>query len=229
MEQYVPVIQEELRRQGFPRFSRSESREIKLGPEIEVLASTRWIFANRENSSALVVSPTFVVLEQTTYVSFDEFSSLFHRALTVIGQLVEIAWSERLGFRRVNLIEPKEVALAQMVKEGLRGLPPEVMGVTSLQSVFEERGQTPVGELAVRFSQPVSEPVLPPDLAATTLGVRTPVDPNAQNGLLDIDHFTRIEKDFNPDAVIDVFWKLHTYSDTAFRESVTSEALDTWR
>lgn len=230
MENYIPGIQERLRRNGFPGFVQSESREVKLGPEVEVVARTRWVFSHASGETAIVLSPEFAVIEQVAYTSFDDLVSILELLLEVVTEELEPAFSERLGLRRVNLLEPGGgLTLHEFVKPGLRGLSPRALGVESLESRLEERGQTAVGHLVVRLLQPAPATVVPADLTATTLDIRQPRISISECAILDIDHYSTTTRDYNPGRLIDSFWDLHEYSDLAFREAVTEGALEHWR
>ncbi|MEX1163172.1 MAG: TIGR04255 family protein [Nitriliruptor sp.] len=230
MGNYVPELQEQFRRAGFPRFHQLDAQELRLGPGgAQVIPDRRWVFADRANQIAVVLSASFVVVEQTRYVSFESFIETVAQAVEIIGEVLDVDLCERLGFRRVNLIEPGSsgLSLREFFQPGLRGLEPSELGVERLDAQLEERGQTPSGNLVVRLLKPAPDSGLPPDLGMTTLHQKAP-DAGAESALLDIDHYSTRERDFQTDAVVEGFWELHRYSDEAFRAAVTAEALGFW-
>ncbi len=231
MNDYVPEVQERFRREGFPRFSRLETHQLRLtGDQSELVRDIRWAFADRANRTAVVLSPNFLVLEQTTYTTFDAFANILAQAIGTIHDVVDVDLCERFGFRRVNLIYPADsgMSLREFFQAGLRGVDPQALGVGRLEAQLEERGQTPAGDLVVRLIKPAPESGLPPDLMATSLE-HVPAPPGPEHALLDIDHYAPTQQDFVPDGVVDAFWELHRYSDSAFRAAVTNEALEYWR
>ncbi len=127
MGNYVPELQEQFRRAGFPRFHQLDAQELRLGPGgAQVIPDRRWVFADRENQIAVVLSASFVVVEQTRYVSFESFIETVAQAVEIIGEVLDVDLCERLGFRRVNLIEPGSsgLSLREFFQPGLRGLKP---------------------------------------------------------------------------------------------------------
>ena len=229
MHTYVPAVQERLRKVGYPGFRVIEGRQVRFGQEVEVAADTRWTFSNRDNTSGVVLHPSYVVLEQTVYTDFDDFVGHMESVLQIVNEVAGVEFVERLGFRRVNLVEVTDpgVSLQNLFREGLRGLPPTNLGVESLDAQLEERGATPVGRIIVRLVRPSPENGLPQDLTATILDHRQPAA-NGDSALLDIDNYMISRKDFVPSELADAFWELHRYSDQAFRAAVTEQALRLW-
>ena len=229
MANYVPTIQERLRKTGLPGFSQVDGHTVQFGREVEVIADTRWVFTDREKTTGVVLHPNFIVLEQTKYVSFDEFVARIEEVAGVVREVIDVDFAERLGFRRVNLLEAPEggLSLQGFVREGLRGLDPHDLQVESLEAQLEERGATPAGQIIVRLTKPSPGPGLPPDLMTTVLNHRGP-RPESESALLEIDHYTVGRRDFDPSELVDAFWELHNYSDLAFRAAVTEEALQHW-
>jgi uncharacterized protein (TIGR04255 family) len=228
---YVPELQENFRRAGFPRFHQLDTQEVRVTTRgAEVIPERRWVFGDRQNQTAAVLSTNFVVLEQTHYTSFEPFVETLARVVETIVASVDVNLCERLGFRRVNLIEPGSsgLSLRAFFQPGLRGLDPSALNVDQLHAQLEERGRTPEGELMVRLITPAPEGGLPPDVGMTLLKRRPRLDDRGESALLDIDHFSTQERDFTGDGVVDGFWELHRRSDEAFRAAVTSEALGFW-
>lgn len=231
MSNYVPEIQERLRKEGLPRFVEVETQTVRLQRgQSEVASGVRWVFANRENTAAVVLSTSFIVVEQTVYTRFEEFLDLLSKALSVVNEVADIDLAERVGLRRVNLVDPTEsrLPLRKYFKPGLRGLEPEALGVERLDAQLEERGETPAGVLVVRLIKTAGGSALPADLTQTTLTHKQPPK-NDEHALLDIDHYASTPMDFDPDVIVDSFWGLHEYSDSAFRAAVTADALTLWK
>ena len=76
MENYVPDIQEDLRKQGFPRYKKEDIQQVSFGgPDIRAERDNRWVFSSRDQTEAIVLAPTFVVYETTNYDVFETFVS----------------------------------------------------------------------------------------------------------------------------------------------------------
>lgn len=231
MGDYVAQIQEKFRRAGFPRFGEVDTQQIRIqNQQPEIVADKRWVFATRDNRSAVVLSTNFVVLEQTTYTTFEDFLGLLAKAVTTVSEVVGVDFCERFGFRRINLVETADsgLSLREFFKPGLRGLDPEALGLERVEARLEERGVTPAGTLVLRLTKGAPGQALPPDVMPTTLEHREP-STTGHHALLDIDHYSTQPRDFTESAVIDGFWDLHRFSDAAFRAAVTEAALAFWQ
>jgi uncharacterized protein (TIGR04255 family) len=230
IESYVPRVQEQLRKNGYPLFERVDVQTLRMGPSArpEFLSDTKWVFATADKTTAIVIGASFIVLEQTLYRSFEEFIERLETVLRIVQDVLEIALAQRLGFRRVNLLQGSDyLSLDAMVTPGVRGLTP-----TDFRPECEQRYElwepTPVGRMMTRLLRPAPETVLPGELASTTLDVRKPTASPENTMTLDIDHFQQETILFDPDMVTASFWQLHDASDLAFRRVVEKRALDHW-
>ena len=91
MKQFVPEIQERLRKSGYPRYAESQTQEIVLAgisePKLNVSTSTKWVFADRELRSAVVGAQEFVTLETAAYGTFDAFIDRMADGLRIVGEV----------------------------------------------------------------------------------------------------------------------------------------------
>ena len=229
METYLPSIQEELRRAGYPRFDAMVTQEIVFAPEFKMSNSPSWVFANKDKSEAVVVSPSFVSLMTNRYDTFDAFSERFKLALQTVAQMADVELAERLGLRYVDLVrlQPGE-QWADYLAPGLLGPPTEVLQDPAAYTLrFDGRGRTGIGELVTRVLR-LSGAFLPPDLVPTELEFDVQLAPDEVVTIIDTDHFAAAPREFDPDALIDEAWLLHDKIDQAFRAAVTPTALERW-
>ncbi|MCD4747822.1 MAG: TIGR04255 family protein [Thermoanaerobaculales bacterium] len=229
MADYVPAIQEKLRRNGYPRFGSQKIREIALGPQPEVRQAQRWLFANKENNESVVLSNDFIVLETSRYTVFEDFAKHLETVLGVIGEETDLSLVHRLGLRFVDLILPEDdESLDEYIKPQLHGLQADDLAVDELLNQFESRGQTREGQLVVRLHQNNKGAFLPPDLGSTHLAFASSPQKDVLATLLDIDHFSEQDRDYDVPALINAMWELHVYTGKAFNSSVTDKALECW-
>ncbi|MCI0675769.1 MAG: TIGR04255 family protein [Phycisphaerales bacterium] len=228
---YVPDIQEDLRKHGFPRFSKSTTQEIVFGSEIMPTTSHRWAFANKEQTQAVVLTDSFVAFEANTYDTFEVFTQTLEAILKVVQDRVNIALAERLGLRYVDLIRPtRQSAAATFLREYIRGFPSSDLGIASAQQFFVMRGKTSFGQVQIKVHQSQDSTILPPDLQSPELAFTVVPEPNERTAILDIDHYTTDSSlDFVPDLLIAEFWKLHGFIDEAFRAATTENAIAHWQ
>lgn len=232
METYIPQIQERLRHKGYPVFRPSKIQEFNILPDgkAQVASTDRWIFAEKDRRTAVVIAPDFVVLETSRYDVFDAFSDSFEVALREVGEVVGVALAERIGLRYIDLIRPAEgESLAEYLNAGLKGLSAAELETDGLLHRYEATGKTKAGQLVVRLFQTAQGVVLPPDLVPGDIELaQIQLAPNERVSILDIDHFSVTQRDYEPAKLMDDMWALHDASDKAFRAAVTPRALERW-
>ena len=230
MESYIPEIQERLRKTGYPRYERLDLQAVRLEPGSipRMHADTRWQFINRDRTGLVSINTNSIVLERSEYTSFDDFADELADVLSQIQEVIDADLIDRLGFRRVNLLEEhSNLPIAQSLNPGLLGIRAEAF-TTAGEHKYEFLANTDLGRLIVRTTHPAPEGSLPVDLSSSQLNVRQPAD-SSSAATVDIDHFMVEPADFSVDGIIESFWKLHDASDQAFRSAVTDKALAAWR
>ena len=233
MAEYVPEIQERVRRRGFPRFLEGSTQEILLtssGPP-QLRAHTRWEFQDKERTTGIILSQNGVVLHTRQYDTFDAFAEHLKLILDVVGAVVNPSLVERLGLRYVDLIRPESgEAWTSYVKPGLHGITDESVGMRSSLHRSEIVGDTEVGRLVIRCFQTADGSFLPPDLAPSSLDYTgVSVQPRETLTLLDIDHYSERAREYDAGQVLEYMWRLHDNLDLAFRECATEHALAQWK
>lgn len=230
MGSYIAPIQEDLRTNGYPKFDEIEQEEIVLGPKPVVRRTTRWVFSDKENHTGIILTPNAISLQTTKYNKFEEFTSQLLTALRIVGKVVKVAFSDRIGLRYVNRISPPEgEGISNYLQPGLLGLTGEKLATTNPRLRFEQRGDTPQGKIFIRLFQNKLENGLPPGIELLGLKPHEKHTPSeAIPTILDIDHFSTIQRDFDADSLVADMWKLHDWTDRAFRAAITDFALSKW-
>lgn len=235
MPDYLPEIQEGLRKIGFPGYECRTTQEIVFGPVNQQLQTERWFFTNRDKTRSVILARDFVILATSVYENFEEFVTTFGTALEILKEICSPEFSSRLGLRYVDLIRPAAgESIDTYLQPGIRGLPPADLGVSSILHQMQFRAQTPVGVLSVRLWQNRDGRVLPPDIAGDEVAFRVNLLPHSDEQsnelltILDIDHFSEDQRDYDTEALILDMWSLHDGTDRAFRSVVTPEAMALW-
>lgn len=236
IQKYVPEVQDQLRKKGFPRFIEGKIQDVRLSPlePPEVKTVPRFEFQNKSGTAGIVLTKGFMSYHVSRYTTFEDFSSELLTAIEVVHGIVGLGLIERVGLRFVDLIRLKEgEKLSDYVDQGLLGLNPEKFQANSPIVTFRMLTRTPAGVLAIRFTQRDDGVFLPPDLQPSTLD-HGPMDvqPGELVSFLDFDHFIQFDKtgpDFTPDGIVDMLWKLHDTTDLAFRAATTANAMRAWR
>ncbi len=229
MHEYVPGIQERLRRDGFPHFRETVVQELHFGPDIKTAARKRWVFSNKPQTETVVLANDFVALECSRYGVFEDFTGQLERLLETLRDEVQVALSDRIGLRYIDLIRPDgDESLFDYLKPGLSGLPASEMGAERALYRFESVGNTKVGQLVLRVLQTNDGTFLPPGLDPSDLKFDVEIREDEILTILDIDHYSMQDRDFDPTDLIQEFWKLHDVTGRVFRFAVTDHAMMRW-
>jgi len=229
IEKYVPEIQEKLRKK-YPWFQHSKVQEVLLqspGPP-SVGFNDRFEFLGREKQTGIVLTRNSIALHTNKYSNFEHFQDEFGEALAAVHDSVGLGLVERLGLRYVDLVRLGQgESWSDYFQRELLGLDPSVVGVSQWNSQFGSIGKTDVGTLVFRFIQ--SESPLPPDLTPGALHYEKELlRPGEVGTILDFDHYSDANGEFELDSVMGSIGDLHDNLDRAFRSAVTKSALGKW-
>jgi len=239
MADYIPAIQEDFRRHGFPIERAGKIQQLTITPAgVQSSEQERWEYRTRDERWSITVLQDSVVLQTTAYERFEDFADRFERALwTVLGNTEQdqLGIVQRVGLRYIDLVRPRvgEDHRAYL-RPGLHGIADEVFTVGSHRVHVECVGRTAVGAVAgtliVRVAQNDQGFDLPPDL----VGAAPPHEIRARAGelvtLIDMDHF--VEGNFDPDAAWAVAraYEMHDHLIETFHQHVVTEhAVEAWR
>jgi uncharacterized protein (TIGR04255 family) len=229
----VPLFQNRLRRDGFPRFRKSELQQVTLGPgTAKAETNPRWDFLDRDKTSVVTLTNDFVILQTNAYSRFEDFAERLTAVLALLSEFVEIDLVERIGLRYVDLVRPADGEdPALYLDAGLLGFPfGKLTNLATSKHVFrtESLATTEEGTLAVRCLRPDKPQYLPPDLMPSVLSFALNLGPSELPVILDFDHFSTRARDFRTDEVVDAVGDLHDAVDIAFRQAATEHAFRVW-
>lgn len=230
MDKFVPDIQEAFKELGLSRFTQAESQQFIFGPKLKTKASTRWVFSDRKKTEAVILSNDFFVYQVSKYDVFDTFSERLDALLKKLVGIVGIEFAERVGLRYLDLIiGDDEHPVDSFISDSLQGLSAEALGVDKANHQFVINAQTECGTLLLRSFENSGGQFLPPDLQSPHLEFEVELKPEAEFRVLDFDHIAQGDLDFEGDVVKETLWKLHKFTDLAFRAAVTPTALKIWK
>src|ERR1035438_5187761 len=84
IERYVPEIQEKLRKSGFPGYTNAQVPEIvfeAVGTRPVITPLSRYEFLNKEERTAIVLTPKSIAVHTNQYTTFDDFHTIIALAL----------------------------------------------------------------------------------------------------------------------------------------------------
>jgi len=232
MEQYIPDIQEKVRHEGFPKFSRGRVTEVRVEAdrEAQFTASDRWEFQNKESTLGVVVSTGSLAVHTSKYSRYEEFEKTVDQSLRVLNVVASPSLVERIGLRYVDLVQPGDnETFADYLQPGILGLDAARFQARNPLHRYQFTGRTEAGHIVVRWWQNDAGVILPPDLGSSTLRHEAKAEAGKVVGILDLDHFTEDgTSEFDVSRIVDLLGSLHDNLDLAFRSAVTPKALEVW-
>jgi len=232
---YIPPIQDTLRLAGFPLTQRAFMSEITFdGQGVTTNQLPQWIFTTLDRKAAIILSQSKIAVETVEYKGFQEFSATFKRALEALRQIPGPIVTQRLGLRYVNAIQPApNQGFDSILHERLGGVE-AFNGLDNLAINMALSGNSLHGHLTIQVRQAPHDVnahpdtlMLPPDIMPKG-APPIKVDPRRPSRLLDLDHWAVIREDLNPESMLILAKRLHGAIDSAFLESITQAAFDSW-
>ncbi len=233
IERYVPEIQEKLRKSGFPGYANMQVPEFVFetpGARPVISPSSRFEFLDKEERTAIILTPKSIAVHTNQYATFDDFHAIIAMALETIHAAASLQLHERIGLRYVDLMElDADEELKDYLAPHLLGYDQSAIGVSEGLFNFHFEGNTPHGRLVARHYSPQIKNMLPPDLAGVSLNYSyRPAPSPGRASLLDFDHAADYKGDFVIEEVLETLENLHDGLDIIFRDSVTAAALKKW-
>jgi len=242
MSAYIPAIQEEFRRHGFPIERAGKVKQLIFGPAGGVPVQEddrhRWEYRTKDETWTVLVMEDTVVLQTTSYDRFENFAEkLLHAVETVLTETEHDKFGvvERVGLRYVDLVQPREGEDYRFyLRPGFHGVADEVFKDGSHRLHVESTGKTSVGDMegkmVVRVVQNDRGFSLPPDLVGGAPKHHSRAREGELVTLVDMDHY--IEGNFEPDAewVVASAYSMHDHLvETLHDHVVTKEAIEAWK
>jgi len=226
----IPVIQDELRKRGFPGFSTAVVHQFQLGPNAEpsFLATSRWIFTSKDELHTVTMTTDAVSLQTTGYDDFEGFLALVESVVDVLRRVAEPSFADRIGLRYVDAVPEIGDDMSAFFNETVLSFTAADLGVRSLLSSQHILAETETGHLQIRVNQVKDAPLLPPDLLSPEYGSASLPRPGV-HAVLDIDSSDEKRSDFSWEAIEERLWAVHAPASSAFWKAVTEQALVVWQ
>lgn len=232
MREFIPQIQDRLRRAGFPIDVSGEAQDIAVeGNQMGFRRTPHWEFRTKDERWSIIVREQAVVVQTSAYENFETFLERLHLATETVSEVVKSLVIERIGLRYVDMILPGDgESWRDYVREGLHGVQNSIVRDDSSEIFTQLTCRT--GEnsrLILRVAQNRQGMVLPPDLLAHAPALGETPPEGVLVTLLDLDHFLENRVDYSGDGVDSMAWQLHDPLDILFRDTVTPRALKAWQ
>jgi uncharacterized protein (TIGR04255 family) len=239
MSRYIPAIQEEFRRNGYPLENAGKIQHLLITPSGPQMAEQeRWEYRTKDESRSVLVAQDSVILLTTSYQRFEEFAEQLRFVLATVLTKTEsntLGVIQRIGLRYVNVIRPEpERDYRFFLKPGFHGLADEVFEKWTHRLYVQSVGKTVVGgtpgAMMVRVAQSDDGTDLPPDLAYGAPKHEVRAKKGELVTFVDMDH--SVTGNFNADAtlVVEKLFQLHDdLVETFHKHVVTQEAIESWK
>jgi len=239
MSDYIPAIQEEFRRQGFPIERAGKIQQLTISPAgVQAVEQERWEYRTKDEAWSVLVLQDSVVLQTTGYQRFEGLAEHLQRALGTVLTKTEhdkLGLVQRVGLRYIDLIQPRSGEdFRHYLRPGFHGVADAVFQPGTHRLHVESVGSCAVGDTAgtmvVRVVQNDQGFDLPPDLVG---GAPKHVS-RAKEGelvtLVDMDHYVEGTFDPNVDWVVERAYQMHDHLIETFHKHVVSDAaIEVWR
>lgn len=237
--QYIPAIQEQFRRDGFPIELTGKVKQLMVSAAgIQAVDQDRWEYRVKDETWSILVFQDSIVLQTTAYNRFEGFADYLRRALDTVLSTTEherLGVLQRVGLRYIDLIQPRKGEdYRTYLRSGLHGVSDDVFRPGTHRMHVESTGATKVGtvegRMIVRIVQNDQGQDIPPDVALGAPKHTNRAKAGELVTLVDMDHF--IEGNFDPDTdwVVEHAYEMHDHIVETFHEHVvTDAAIEAWR
>lgn len=238
LDAYVPKIQDQLRRQGYPDVNKAmlstfnlnvDSQAERGAPQVPVAQTLRYAFSNIAKTEGFILDQSALSYQTTEYQTFDGFAETFLKGLQVVHQAISLSYTDRIGLRYLDAVYPRtNEDLSQYLSEPVLGLYGKLNG--SLVHAFSETvikngarmvvARTILQDGAIGF---------PPDLQPMDL--QLPERFRILNGLhaiLDTDGSHGHRDVFDLNRILVHLTEVHSAVTEAFKATVTESAIQIW-
>jgi len=239
LDSYVPQIQDQLRRKGFPdtqkamvaTFNMNMPMSNELAPQsLPVAQTARYIFSAMDKKAGFILDQGSMSFQTMEYDVFESFSETFLDGLRIVHDAVGLSYTDRIGMRYLDAVYPgKDEKLSDYLNETVLGLY-EKLDANLVHSFFETRVKKDDIGIVARVIIQEGQVGFPPDLQPAGLELADRFkEPSGLHAILDTDaaHETRIS--FDLDQIKAHLSNVHDAVTKAFRLSVTEHALQTWK
>jgi uncharacterized protein (TIGR04255 family) len=238
LDTYAPSIQERLRKLGFPDAQRGVLATMSFNvtgpadgsvPQVPVAQTTRYTFCNMNRTAGFILDQGALSYQTTEYDVFESFSGDFHKGLQAVHDVVELAYTDRVGFRYLDAVYPKEGELL------VDYLDPSVVGLVNkfedaaVHSFNETNLQSRGLNVLARVIIQRGEVGFPPDLLANILPIANRFRAlRGRHAILDTDGSVERRETFDLNRIDEHLRAIHDEIATVFRATVTPKALAAW-
>jgi len=239
IEDYIPKIQDFLRKNGYPLYSKQENIALEVLPggpiNVKQNVITQWRFESPTQDTVVLIDKEQVLFQTSIYTRFEDFIRNYTNILQFILQSTEhdkLGVFVRLGLRYIDQIRKQSDTddIDTYLRRELQGIVcSEYINNRKQYSIATVGSTKPAdnleGQLAIRVFRGEKGLDLPPDLMFSAPVNRKKVTPDEDIAMVDMDHYWigSMGPDTNITQIEEMFFRMHDTIINGFHNSVISE------
>ncbi len=215
---FVAPFQEAIRSK-YPVLRQEQTLGFLVGPGSHAPAKPQiaWRFTDTEGHWRVSLTPEFLALETTKYVSRSDFFGRLKVVAEALDEHIEPGQLDRLGVRYVDRITGVAVDdIDKLVRSEVRGISGTIAAAHTIHSISESMFELPGARLLARWG------CLPPGATVDPAAVE-PAD--ERSWILDLDMYSAAPMPFSVEHVVAEAQRYAERIYTVFRWAVTDEFL----
>jgi uncharacterized protein (TIGR04255 family) len=234
MRDFLPDIQDRLRRIGFPEDASTTLQRIRFEPgkQPELVPTPHDEFRSKDGTWGVVLAEDMLALATTRYDRYHGFAETLRKVLEIVDGVASLKEGSilRLGLRYVDVIVPGNgESWRDYLRPSLHGPTSEIFRSDQPYINLEFHGETPHGRMTIRISQNSQQGVVPPDALVKPMRFRRDYPEGQLLTLVDTDHYLDQPRDFTIPDLLGTLDRLHQDSSRVFFDSlITDHALRAW-
>lgn len=231
---FLPSVQEGMRKAGFPVFSKRQTFMLQIGPPgspegAQPAPQEQYFFTNTAKTHSFLLDVASLTLQSTQYGTYEDFSKQFLEGLALTNDAIALDYTERVGLRYLDHVAPRKGDMLE------KYLAPEVQGLAQrlqgepVHSYIEALNAVGSTQLRTRIFITKGGLAFPPDLQPEGLVIEPRF--SGEDGLhatIDTDGFVQERKTFSMDEISEDFAAIHAVVNEAFYTIVTDHAREVW-
>jgi uncharacterized protein (TIGR04255 family) len=240
IEGYIPKIQDNLRKNGYPVYSQQQNIVFEMPPvdpvNVKQTLITQWRFESPSLDTVIIIDKEQVLFLTSKYTKFEDFIRSFIKVLKFVLQITEheeFGVVVRLGLRYIDQIRKQSDTddIDLYLRPELQGMVCSEYANNKKQYSIVSVGSTrPAGnfegQLVIRVIRGEKGMDIPPDLMPSAPANRKTVAPDEDIAMVDMDHYW--VGSMGPDVRItqiieEMFFRMHDTIINGFHNSVISE------
>lgn len=232
IDSQIPTLHEKIRKSGFPNRVDKVGKQVKIKDGgVEVSDVHAYSFLSLDKTTSVHISPDTFVLETSNYEGYDKFVSDFEKSLSLVNDVFTIVGMDRIGIRFINLIDPLDGHLSDVLKPDLMALEEAGDSEGIIVNYMESRRHTGDGQqLIIKVTKSVGGAVVPEEFEANPHIKMTKTRSTEHlTALLDFDHLKIYDgAELDTKRLLEDMNVLHNKIYETFHRSVTDKALKVW-